>query len=202
MGNKGGAGAAQQRRDEERRQADIRKGRASIDETFSQFDTPFYEALSKSYVDFARPQLDEQIEDAREQTTFALARSGNLDSSTRVDQFADLDKRYGTALQGLYDEGRQYGTDARGSVESARADLVSNLQVTGDATGAANAAMARAKALATPPKFQPLEQLFVDATSGLAQQIALERNAALGSPIKPRVTTGLFAPKAEAVRVR
>lgn len=199
---KGGSGvASQQRADEEKRQAEIRAGRASINDTFAQFDTPFYEAIEQSYVDFARPDLDKQAADAREQTTFALARSGQLDSGARVDAFADIDERYGTALQELYDTGRQYGSDTRDAVEGARSDLFADLQLTGDATGASNAALARAKSLSTPQTFSPLEQVFADLASGASQQIALERNAALGSPVKPRYQTGLFSPSSNAVRV-
>ena len=201
-GNSGAArNAADSRRQEAARQADIRAGKASIDSTFGQFDEPFYQALSRSYVDFARPQLDEEFGRAREQTTYQLARGGNLDSSSRVRQFGDLDRRYGIALQDVTDRGRQYATDARGNVESARSDLVANLQLTGDAQGATNAALSQARMLASTPAYSPLEQVFTDVTSGLASQIALERAAALGSPVKPRVNTGLFAPRTGSVKV-
>lgn len=200
-GKSANAQAAQARADEEARQARIRAGTASIDETFGQFNDDYFGGLRDSYVNFARPQLDDQMGDARKQLTFALARSGNLDSSTRGEQSADLQKTYDLNLQDIADRGREFETTARDNVEQARGDLVSQLQLTGDNTGAANAALSRAKALSTPPPFSPIGQLFQDSTAMLSQQAAFERAYAAGYGPKPRVTTGLFGSSGGAVKV-
>lgn len=205
MGNKAAkqsqAQAAQARADEEARQARIREGTASIDQTFTQFDDDYFGGLRDSFVGYARPQLDEQMGDARKQLTFSLARSGNLDSSTRGEQSADLQKTYDLNLQDITDQGREFETTARNNVEQARGDLVSQLQLTGDNTGAANAALSRAKALSTPPPFSPIGQLFQDSTAMLSQQAAFERAYAAGYGPKPRVSTGLFGSSGNAVKV-
>ncbi len=130
-----------------------------------------------------------------------MARSGTLDSSMRADSNKNLAEARGTALQQLYDTGREYETNARNSIEDARADLISQLQVTGDATGAANAALSRASALATPPAYSPLTQLFTDLSSTVATQAAIERAEAYGSPVKAKYSTGLFTPSSGAVKV-
>lgn len=195
------AAAARARADEEARQKRIREGTDSINQTFTQFDDDYFAKLRDSYVGYARPQLDEQMGDARKQLTFALARSGNLDSSTRGEQSADLQKTYDLNLQDIADKGREYETTARNNVEQARGDLVSQLQLTGDNTGAANAALSRATALASPPAYSPIGQLFQDSTAMLNQQAAFERAYAAGYGPKPRFTTGLFGTGGGAVKV-
>lgn len=193
--------ARRARRDEERRQNRIREGTAAIDSTFGQFNDDFYSGIARSFVDFARPQLDEQFGEAREQTTFDLTRRGMLDSSNRADRFGKLDSRYNLELDSITDQGQQFATEARGNVENARADLLGMLNATGDNVAASQGALARANIVSRPPAFSPIGQLFQDATSGLAQQAALERSAALGSPVKPRFNTGLFGAPRNAVTV-
>lgn len=193
--------AREARQREQDRQNRIRAGTDSINSTFEQFDDGFFGDIRQGYIDLAQPDLEDQYADAREATTYNLARAGTLDSSIRSDAFGELEERRGTELQNLFDQAQGYETDARNNIENARADLISQLQVTGDATGAANAALARAEALAAPPTYTPIQQLFQDTSSALATQAALERAEAYGSTVRPRYNTGLFAPSSGAVRV-
>lgn len=193
--------AADARKAEEARQVRVREGTEKIDQTFEQFDDSYFSGLGQGYVDYAQPDLEKQYADANRETVFNLARAGTLDSSIRSETMGDLNEAHQTALQGLYDKGREYETNSRNAVEDARSDLVSQLQVTGDAEGAANAALARSSALATPPAYSPIGQLFQDFTSGLSTQAAIERAEAFGSPIKSRYSTGLFGASPNAVSV-
>lgn len=194
--------ASRARADEEARQARIREGTASINDTFSKFDDGFFGNIRDSFVDFGQPQLDDQFRDASEQSTFNLARSGTLDSSIRGEQNAKIQKQYDIGRQDLVDKARGYETEARNNVERARGDLISMLQVTGDATGAANSALSRAATLATPPAYSPLGQLFQDSTAMLGQQMAAERAFALGLGPRPRGGAGVFsAPPGGSVKV-
>ena len=150
------------------------------------FDDNFYKGIRDSYVNFARPQVDDQFRKAGEQSTFGLARSGLLDSSVRGEQNAELQKQYDINLQDITDKARGYETETRNNVERTRGDLISMLQATGDATGAANSALARASTLAAPPSYSPLGQLFQDSTAMIGQQLAQERAFALGLAPRPR----------------
>lgn len=182
----------------------LKNGLFSGTEQRTGFNDDFFSGLSQSFIDYARPQLDDQFGKAREQLTFALARNGTLDSSMRGEQNADLQREYDTNLQDITDKGRQYATDARTNVERARADLIGMLQATGDAAGATNAALSRASILSQPPAYSPLGQLFTDVTSGLATQAAFERAEALGGYPRgsvARYNTGLFSPRSGAVKV-
>lgn len=204
MGKKGGGddAAAQARADEQARQARIREGTARIDDIFKKNFTPeFYDARSKAFEDYASPQLGQQYDDAQKQLTYALARSGTLDSSIRGDKAAELQRLHDIQLQGVRDQALSYKTDAMNKVEGARGDLVQMVNVTGDAEGAASSAIARSTALSQPQAFSPLGQLFSTFTAGLGQQAALEKAAAYsGGLVTPKYNTGLFSPSG-AVKV-
>lgn len=180
----------------------LKKGLYTGREEHQGFDDDFFGGIRQGYIDFARPELDRQFNEASKQNTFNLARAGTLDSSIRSDTTGKLQEARDKSLADLFDKANEYEANARNKIEDARADLISQLQVTGDATGAANAALARAGALATPPAYSPLEQLFTDFTSTLATQAALERAEAFGSPVRPRYNTGLFGVSPGAVKTR
>lgn len=159
--------------------------------TSAGFNDDFFNNRKQAYIDYATPQLEDQYGDAQKQLTYALARGGNLDSSIRGEQLSKLQKLYDTNKQKVADDALSYETQARGSVEDARANLISTLNATGDVQGATSAALARSQALSQQPAYNPLSQLFVDFTSGLGTQAALERAEAMGgSP--SRYSTGLF----------
>lgn len=109
----------------------VKAGLFSGTETRSGFGEGFFGDLRDSFVDFARPQLDDQFRKAGEQSTYALARSGTLDSSIRGEQNAELKKQYDINLQDVTDKARGYETEARTNVERARGDLVAMLEATG-----------------------------------------------------------------------
>lgn len=203
MGKGASSGEAElARQQEEARQARIRAGTSSIGKTFEQFDDDFYEGRKTAYTDFAKPQLEEQAGDARENLIFALARNGTMNGTARIKQNTDLDEQYADNLQDIESRGLDFASKTRDNVEGARADLVSSLQVTGDNAGAANAALNRAKSLATPEPYSPLGQLFTDGTAAFSQQAALEKAYAAGYGNKPQYNTGLFGTPRNAVTTR
>lgn len=170
-------------------------------ETRTGFGDGFFGGIRDSFVNFARPQIDDQFRKAGEQSTFGLARSGLLDSSVRGEQNAELQKQYDIGLQDITDKARGYETESRNNVERARGDLVAMLQATGDATGAANSALTRASTLATPPSYSPLGQLFQDTTATIGQQLAQERAFALGLAPRPRDSVRAPASTSGSVKV-
>lgn len=203
MGKKSGGNEAKlAREDEQARQAKIRSGTTRVNSIFDgQFNDEYFNKTQNSYLDYANPQLEQQYGDAEKELTFALARSGNLDSSVRGEKAAELQKKYDLNKQQVADEALSYGTKARTSVEDARANLIGTLNASGDAEGAANSALARASALSTPVSFSPLANLFADFTAGLGTQAALEKANYYGGADKPRYSTGLFTPNSNSVKV-
>lgn len=195
------ARAARQAEDE--RQGRIRRGTNRVNYLFDrQFDgTGFYAEQGQNYRDYAMPQLDEQYRDAGSELGFDLARRGLTDSSVRADRTADLSELYELNRQDVVDQSRQVANDARSGVEDARNDLILTLQSTADAEGATRSALARADALSQPEAYSPLEDMFLQFTSGLSSQAALERAYAAGSGVRPRFNMGIYGPSSSSVQV-
>lgn len=191
------------RRAEEERQARIRDGTNKINYVFDrEFNgTGFYADQGTRYREYALPQLDRQYEDAGSELNFDLARRGLTDSSVRADRTADLSELYELNRQDVVDRSRQVAKEARGGVEDARNDLLLTLQSTADAEGAARGALSRASVLSQPEAYSPLEDLFLQFTSGLSTQAALERAYAAGSGQKPRYSMGIYGPSSSSVQV-
>lgn len=163
--------------------------------TFKGFTEDFYKGREQAYSDFATPQLEDQLADARKKLTFALARSGTLNSSTRASKEAELAKEAGTARQGIADAALATGNQARNAVEGARSDLINTLTSTGDVDSAVRSALARSTALSAPTQFSPIGSLFANFTSALGTQAAAERAQYYSNgTIKAPFNTGLFAP--------
>ncbi|WP_068314932.1 hypothetical protein [Polycladidibacter hongkongensis] len=203
MGKKGGSKeAARARREEEQRQARVRAGTSQINSVFDgQFTDDFFKTRAQSYLDYANPQLEDQYNNATKELSFALARSGTLDSSVRGGKLSELQKLYDIEKQNVADQAQAQSKQLRGEVERSRGDLISTLSATGDAKTASNSAINQAELLSKPAAFSPLENLFADFMSGLGTQVALERAASYeGNPHKPRYSTGLFSPT-NAVKV-
>ena len=196
----GGNVAEQARQDELARQQRIREGTSQVNSIFdSQFNDGFYEGQQQRYIDYAMPQVDDQKQKADKELLFAMDRTGQTEGSVRADLAGELQKRYDLQAQKVRDDGLAYGTNARTNVEGARADLISMLNATGDAQGAATSAVARSAALSQPAAYSPLSNLFADFTGALGTQAAAERAYAYGGGPRPTVSTGLFAPRKGAV---
>lgn len=194
--------AAIARSDEQARQSKIREGTTNINNTFdSQFNDGYFDSRKSSFLDYATPQLNDQYEKAQKDLTFSLDRSGMLDSSVRASKEGELQKLYDTNRRSVADQALGYSTQARNSVEDARSGLIQTLNATGDAQGAATSAISRASALSQPEQYSPLAQLFTTFTSGLGQQAALEKSAALsGGAYGGAYNTGLFGTPKKSVQ--
>lgn len=195
--------ARQMRRDEEARQQRVTDGTARVNDQFNgQFDDKFYSGIAESYSNFARPQLEEQRDTANSQLLFDLARGGKLDSSTRATKGADLQQTYDLGLQDIADKALGAKNDARGSVEDARSSLIAQLNATGDATGAVNAATNRIQALSRPAgNFSPIADMFAGFTDQLSSRYAQERAYAASNGMSQGYKPAAYGPSSSAVRV-
>lgn len=166
------------------------------------FDDAFFTGRRQSFIDYATPQIEDQYGKAQRELTFALDRAGLLDSSARAQKAGELQQLYDLNKQQVADQALSYESEARTSVEDARSNLIATLNATGDAQGAANAALTRSQVLSKPASYSPLSNLFSDFTAGLGQQAALERASYYsGGQVSPRYNTGLFSPRPGAVKV-
>ena len=187
-GSDGGA-AESQRKEEEERQARVRKGNEEIDNVFSKFDDDFYKNQTQSYLDYETPQLTDQFNDAAKELTLSLANAGLLNSSIAAVKRGKLDKDKALKQRMIADKGSQYSLDSRKAIDAARGDLQNQNMNLANPTLMAQRASSRAQSLNQLPAYQPLVELFADATEGLSTQAALERRG------QNRYDTGLFSPK-------
>lgn len=199
MGKKGGGNeAAQARADEQASQAKIREGTARVCSIFDGtpdkpgFDDNYFNKQRQNYIDYATPQLEDQYGNANKELIFALSRSGLTNSSVRAQKEADLQKTYNLNKQQIADQALSYEGQARSSVEDARSNLIATLNATGDAEGAANAAISRSSALSKPAAYSPLTNLFADFTSALGTQARLETGSSYYGEKLGRYDSGLF----------
>ena len=165
MGGGGDGGAAERaRKQEEERQARIRKGNEEINTAFAKFDDDFYNQQTQNYLDYATPQLTDQFNDAAKELTLSLANAGLLNSSVGAQKRAALDKKLDLQKKAIADKGNEYSLQSRKGVDAARSDLQNqNMNLANPTLIAQNAAL-RAQSINALPAYQPLLELFADAT--------------------------------------
>lgn len=152
----------------------------SVNTTPGQFGDDFFAQRQQSYLDYAKPQINDQYSDAQKELTFALARGGKLSSSTQAAKGADLQKMFDLQTQKATDDALNYSTQARTGVEDARANLITTLNATGDADQAVTSALARAQALSQPAAYSPLTDLFSSYVDALGAYSAAEKARSYG----------------------
>lgn len=188
MGGGGGdGGAAERAKQEQERQARIRAGNTAINDTFGQFDDDFYKGRREAYTSYAQPQINQQYEDAFEKLRKTLAASNLSQSSIAARRRGRLEQELGKMTTKMNLTGEDYANKAKADIESARTGLQSqNMNMADPALASANA-LNRAQQLNEVPVFDPLINLFANASEGLATQADLERRG------KNRYDSGLFS---------
>jgi len=161
--------AKQQRNDEVARQSRIRSGMSSIDQVFGGFNDAFFKKRADDYSAYALPQVNQQQDQQRKQLIYALARTGNLDSSAAIDKNAELVEEGNRQRIGVANEGLNLANQLRNQVEASRGNVVAELNATGNDTAASNAAMRAIQSLNQPAGFSPLGNLFLNFADSVAR---------------------------------
>lgn len=169
----GGGGSAdkiarQQRNDEIARQSRITQGMANISNIFGGFNDAFYKKRADDYSAYAMPEVDRQAGQQRRDLIYALARTGNLDSSAAIDKAAELSREVNNQRVGIANEALNQANNLRGQVEQTRGNVVAELNATGDAEAAANSALRTSQNLNQPAGFSPLGNLFLNFAQSIA----------------------------------
>lgn len=166
MGLCGGSDpAAAQRRQENERQAAIRRGVGNINTQFEGFNDPFYARRKEAYQDFALPELANQFQNTSKQLAYKNANQGLLQSSGARFLNDSLEREMVRQKQGIADMGQQQANQLRQNVENERSTLISQNQSAADPLLASQQAMAQASTLALPSTFAPVSNFL----SGWAQ---------------------------------
>lgn len=152
--------AEEERRREAARQARIAEGKSAIDSSFEPFNDEYYGGYEKAYLDYKNPQLERFYDEARDTTTYNLARAGNLESSAGAEALGDLTRDFEIQRGAITSEAKARAAQHREEVEAARSALYSQNQAQADPNAISSSAGQRVTALRTPPTFQPMGNPF------------------------------------------
>ena len=165
---------ARQRAEEEARQARITEGKTAIDAAMSGYDDDFYAGQAQNYIDYATPQIEDQYKDAMGGLIRALSRSGMSQSSVAAKRKADLQEKLNNAQVDAARQGEAFANDTRSALAGVKNSLISQNQSLADPTLIASMAANQSNAASQLPSYNPVAQIFADATAGLATQSQLE----------------------------
>jgi hypothetical protein len=158
--------AAQARADEMARQERIKEGTRDVNSKFAGFDESFYAKRQQEYKNYAEPQLRDQLQNESSNLAFNLARSGLTDSSERSRNEGELQRQFSQGKADIASAAMDQSNQARQRTEQNRAELLAQLNATGDATSIGSQAINRAGMLASQQAFSPIGHMF-SATTGL-----------------------------------
>lgn len=140
--------AAIARSEEAARQADIRRGATSINETFDgTFNPDYYEQIVTNTIDANLPGLERQYGTANRKLQAGLASRGILESSAGARQLADLLRANEDARTNIANQAQNAANSFRSNVEQTRQNLLSQNLVAADPSQAASTSLAAAGAL-------------------------------------------------------
>jgi hypothetical protein len=163
----GDGGAAQRAREQEaKRQKAIDSGMNSIDTAFQKFDDPYYKSKESAYLDYYQPQIDRQYDDSRDALNLRLSANGLGGSTAGAFGLSRLAEDYAGQRAEGKSKALQYGNQVRSDVQGLRNSLVNQLNATGDAAVASQAANTSAyNQFAKPNTFDPITNAFKDYAS-------------------------------------
>jgi hypothetical protein len=164
--------AAQQmaslRAQEDARQGAIAKGRTSIDNAFKQFDDPYFDKYTKSYIDAQDAPLADQYGIAKDKLISALAGRDTLESTAGANAFGQLDKTNADAQAKIGAAATDATNAFRGNVNNQKSNLYSQNIAAADPLAAATSAEATSRAIVAPQSQPSLGDVFSGVLSPLA----------------------------------
>lgn len=172
--------AKQARIREEARQARIKAGLTSIDNTFQPFNDTFYNGRKSAFLDYYQPQIEDQFKDARDKLTFALARNGTLNSTMAGDQAGKLTKDYATNWASIVSKADADVNNLKSQVSGEKSALVQQLNATADADRVTNDALSRTSQMFQQrPEYNPLGDIFAGVGDSIGNFNAANQNRAI-----------------------
>jgi hypothetical protein len=157
---------------EEKRQADIRAGTQRVNDTFSQFDDPFYESISKAYEDYYAPQLDEQYGRAKRSLVLSSPSTGSSAFARRIGELTRDMQRQQVAIR---ERAQGAANSQRQSIEDARLSLIDSVNRGLGIDEAGNMAADRYRLLRAPAQYDALPDLFERAVAGYANTVRAQQ---------------------------
>lgn len=100
-----------------------------------------YSTVRNDVINYHRPDLDRQKEDAARALKFSLAGRGLTGGSVEVDQGSDLQDRYLRGVMALTNKGDSAANEIRGADSRTRLDMISRINAGADAGTALNSSV-------------------------------------------------------------
>ena len=160
--------------EEEARQARIEQGKENIDAAFAGYDDDFYRGVASDYMNYANPQIKDQYTDAMKALRIALARSGQMQSSERIERENDLKKQLAAQEIAAAKKGEAIAGDIRSNLANVKSNLLTQNASLADPSLIASTAANQIMANTQVPEYNPLTNIFANVTEGLATQAQLE----------------------------
>jgi hypothetical protein len=160
--------------EEEARQGRVTQGKENIDAAFVGYDDAFYDQTAADYMKFANPQIGDQYEDALRGLRQALARSGQLQSSERIERENDLKSKLAAQEVAAARKGQSIADTMRGNLANVKSNLLTQNASLADPSLIASTAANQIMANTQVPEYNPLTNIFANATEGLATHAQLE----------------------------
>ena len=162
--------AADNRALEAQKQAQIAAEVGNINNTFANYNDDYFKGVSGAYVKHYQPELTKQYQTARENLIYAQPGGGQ--GSAYNQALASLDEENAKHLADLQNGANSYASDYRRNVEGERSSLMNMASLNAGSGAAAQQAVNTAKALATPPAYSALGDLFakIAGNASLASQ--------------------------------
>jgi hypothetical protein len=145
------------------------------------FDDTYMQGLRQKYLNYALPQVNQQFNDAKRDSAYALARQGTLNSSIAGDNSSRLAQSKANALTEANVNADATVSDFASKLESQRQALVAQLNSSGDPSQTANLAANAANSLSKQQQFAPVENAFNNATAGFRAYQEASANAPYGA---------------------
>ena len=158
--------AAEQRALEAERQAKIAAEVEKINSAFGGFGDDYFNGVAGAYTDHYTPELTQQYNDARKR--LIETNPGGGQGSAFNSSLANLDEEYAKQRANMADNASKFSSGYRNNVEGERSSLLNMASINGGSGASAAQAINQAKALATPPTYSPLGDLFQRVTGNLA----------------------------------
>lgn len=193
------AEAQRARAEEEARAARIQKGLEDIRVVFEggtnsagtafEGTQPLLTQREDALKGFYLPQLDKKTGDARDELAFALARAGQLTSTTAAKKQGELAESSALERGSILSKIASDVAGQRTRYNQHRSSLEAGLRASGDATAATNQALQAAVTFRQEqPELEPLGNLFAGLAEGIGAaqtgyQVGQVRRAATPSPL-------------------
>lgn len=158
------------------REENIRLGRSTIDDLFSQFDDSFFSGYVTDFENNYFPRLDDDFSKAKGDITAELARKGMLGSTAGSNLMRDQVRAYEDARRDISGRAVSGADDLRAQIEAQRDSLYNLNTSVADPTQVSNAANLRAQTFLAPPTYSSLGEVFQSAVQPAVAAVQARNN--------------------------